>query len=411
MSPSSTSYAGNTGTTGTAGASPPGTTASSAAPPDLDLTIVIPCLNEAGTLPIVVEKGLRTLARLGLRGEVLVADNGSTDGSVELAEGLGARVVHVPARGYGNALRHGMAAARGRWLVMGDADATYDFEEIDPFVDELRRGADFVMGTRLPPGRIEPGANPWLNRKLGTPVLTFVLNRLFGTRIHDTNCGMRALTREAFDRLGLRSEGMEFASEMVIKAALHRLRIAEVPVTLYPDRRGRAPHLRRWRDGWRHLEFMLLHAPDQLLFLPGVVGIALGLLLILPVAFGPQYLAGHVFDFHYLFYGGALVLVGVQGVMGSVLVRDVVGGVVMRPNRLARAVAQWFTFGRGLLLGGVLFAAGAVLELVVLWVWIRGGFGPMHEPRRSVLGMLLMAVGNEIAIFSFLHAVLRRHLR
>ncbi len=398
MSPSTAPAAGSPGTP-------------SAPAPELDLTIVIPCLDEAGTLPVVIEKGLRTLARLGLRGEVLVADNGSTDGSVELAEALGARVVHVPARGYGNALRHGMAAARGRWLVMGDADATYDFEELDPFVAELRRGAEFVMGTRLPPGRIMPGANPWLNRKVGTPALTFVLNRLFGTRIHDTNCGMRALTREAFDRLGLRSEGMEFASEMVIKAALHRLRMAEVPVTLYPDRRGRAPHLRRWRDGWRHLEFMLLHAPDQLLFLPGLAGIALGLLLILPVAFGPQYLAGHVFDFHYLFYGGALVLVGVQGVMGSVLVRDVVGGVVMRPNRLAGAVARWFTFGRGLLVGGVLFAAGVVLELVVLAVWIRGGFGPMHEPRRSVLGMLLMAVGNEIAIFSFLHGVLRRHLR
>jgi glycosyltransferase involved in cell wall biosynthesis len=378
---------------------------------DLELTVLIPCLNEAKTLPAVIEKGLGAIRRLGLRGEVLVSDNGSTDGSVELAERLGARVVHAPARGYGNALRHGMAAARGAWIVMGDADDTYSFEEIDPFVRELRAGSDFVMGTRLPPGKMLPGANPWLNRNVGTPALTFVLNRLFGTRIRDANCGMRALTQRAFHQLGLASEGMEFASEMVIKAGLHRLRMTEVPVTLYPDKRGKPPHLRRWRDGWRHLEFMLLHAPDQLLFFPGLVAIAMGLLLTVPVAFGPCHLFGRLFDFHYLFYGGALLLVGLQGAMGALLVRDIVGGVMMRPNRLATALSSWFTFGRGITLGGVLFAAGVALEAVVLGVWITGGFGPMSEPRRSVIGMLLMAAGTEIAVFSFLHGVLRRHLR
>lgn len=376
----------------------------------LDLTIVVPCLNEAKTLPPVIEKGLAAMERLGLRGEVLVSDNGSTDGSVELAERLGARVVRCPDRGYGNALRYGMASARGRWIVMGDADDTYDFHEIDPFVRELRAGADFVMGTRLPPGRMEPGANPWLNRHVGTPALTFVVNRLFGTRIRDTNCGMRGLTRETFERLQLRSEGMEFASEMVIKAALHGVRIAEVPVTLYPDRRGRRPHLRRWRDGWRHLEFMLLHAPDQLLFVPGVLAVLAGLLVTVPVAFGPRYLFGRLFDFHYLFYGGACVLVGLQGIMGAVLVRDAVGGVVMRPNRVASAISRWLTFGRGLFAGGLCFAAGLALEAAVLASWVAGDFGPMYEPRRSVLGMLLMGSGTEIAVFSFLHAVLRKHL-
>lgn len=378
---------------------------------ELDLTLVVPCLNEARTIGAVVGKSLSALARLGLRGEVLVSDNGSIDGSIEIARGLGARVVHCPDRGYGNALRFGMSQARGRWIIMGDADDTYNFEEIDPFVTQFRAGAEFVMGTRLPPGQMLPGANPWLNRHVGTPALTFVLNRLFGTGIHDTNCGMRGLTRSAFDRLDLKSDGMEFASEMVIKAALNRLRIAEVPVTLYPDRRDRAPHLRRWRDGWRHLEFMLLHAPDQLLFFPGALVAAIGLLLIIPVALGPRYVLGHLFDFHSLFYGGTGVLIGLQGIMGSILIRDVVGGIVMRPNRAASALSRWFTFGRGLALGGVLFAGGLALELLVVAIWIRAGFGPMSEPRRSVLGMLLMGVGVEIAVFSFLHGVLRRHLR
>jgi hypothetical protein len=296
-------------------------------------------------------------------------------------------------------------------IIMGDADDTYDFGEIEPFVRAMQRGADLVMGTRLPPGRILPGSNPWLNRHVGTPALTFILNRLFGTRIRDTNCGMRGLTKTCFEKLDLRSTGMEFASEMVVKAGLHGVRIEEVPVTLHPDRRDRAPHLRRWRDGWRHLEFMLLHAPDQLLFFPGLVGLVLGLFLSIPVSLGPQRFFGRLFDFHYLFYGGALVLAGLQGVMGAILIRDLVGGVIMRPNRFATALARWFTFSRGLMLGGVLMVGGTLLELTVLYIWVRGNFGPLYEPRRSVLGMLLMGLGAEIAIFSLLHAVLRQHLR
>jgi glycosyltransferase involved in cell wall biosynthesis len=379
--------------------------------PTLDVSIVIPCLNEAKTIGTVIEKALRGIERLGIRGEVLVSDNGSSDGSVELARRVGARVVHAPERGYGNALRFGMSAASGRMLIMADADDTYDLGEIERFVQAMQDGADLVMGTRLPPGRILPGANPWMNRHVGTPVLTFILNRLFGTRIRDTNCGMRGLTRECFDRLNLLATGMEFASEMVIKAGLHGARLVEVPVTLHPDRRGRPPHLRRWHDGWRHLEFMLLHAPDQLLFFPGLAALALGLLLTVPVSFGPQHVFGRLFDFHYLFYGGALVTVGVQGVMGAILVRDLVGGVIMRPNRIATALAGWLTLLRGLVLGGSLAAAGACLEVAVFCVWVQGNFGPLNEPRRSVLGMLLIGLGAEIAIFSFLHATLRKHLR
>jgi glycosyltransferase involved in cell wall biosynthesis len=383
----------------------------SAAPGELEVSVVIPCLDEATTLGACIEKAQAALRALGVSGEVVVSDNGSNDGSVELATALGARVVHAPARGYGNALRYGMSHARGRMLVMGDADDTYDFLEIGGFVARLRDGADLVMGTRLPPGRILPGANPWLHRHVGTPVLTFVLNRLFGTHIRDTNCGMRALTRATFERLDLRAEGMEFASEMVIKAGLHRVRIDEVPVTLHPDRRGRRPHLRRWRDGWRHLEFMLLHAPDQLLFYPGMIALILGLVLAVPVSFGPQRILGRVFDFHLLFYGGALVLVGLQGVLGAIVVRGLVGGVVMRPNRLATAIATWFDFKRGLVVGGALFAAGLVLDAVVLVQWLASHLGSLLEPRRTVLGMLLMGAGTEVAVLSFLHGVLRKHLR
>jgi glycosyltransferase involved in cell wall biosynthesis len=388
-------------------APPPGASRSGAVGPEV--SIVIPCLNEVKTLGAVIEKGLGALAGLGLEGEVLVADNGSTDGSVALAERLGARVVPVAARGYGNALRHGMRAARGRLLVMGDADDTYDFGELERFVARWREGSEFVMGTRLPPGTILPGANPWLNRHLGTPVLTFVLNRLFGTRIRDVNCGMRAIDRVRFLELDLRSEGMEFASEMLIKAAVAGLTMAEVPVTLHPDRRGRPSHLRRWQDGWRHLEFMLLHAPDQLLYLPGLLLILVGLACSVPVSLGPLSLLGRTYDFHFLFLGGALVLIGLQGVLGAILVRDLARGRVFRPNRFLSALAEQLTLGRSIAAGAVLFTLGFLSDGYLLLTWASSHFGPLHEPRAGLLALLFMAVGAEVGLFGFLHAALRRH--
>jgi glycosyltransferase involved in cell wall biosynthesis len=377
--------------------------------PRPSLSVVVPCLNEAGTLAAVIEKAKRAIDSLGISGEIVVADNGSTDGSVELATRLGARVVHVEARGYGNALRRGMQATRGDLLILGDADDTYDFGELDRFAAAHAAGADFIMGTRLPPGVILPGANPWLNQTVGTPILTFILNRLFGTHIRDVNCGMRAITRRAFEDLDLRSEGMEFASEMVIKAAVQGLRMAEVPVTLHPDRRGRASHLNRWHDGWRHLEFMLLHAPDQLLFLPGLVLATLGLLLAVPVSIGPVRILGHAFDFHFLFLGGVLVLIGLQGLLGAMLVRDVARGRVLRPNRLLSQLSDWLTFGKGLGLGVAIFVIGMIVDAMVLRAWVQAGFGALLEPRRGVTGLLLMTVGAELGLCAFLHAALRKH--
>jgi glycosyltransferase involved in cell wall biosynthesis len=374
----------------------------------LDLSVVIPCLNEAGTLAIVIEKARRACEALGLSGEIVVADNGSTDGSPEIAARAGARVVHVKERGYGNALRHGARAAKGRLLVMGDADDTYDFGEMGRFVERLEQGADFVMGTRLGPGRILPGANPWLHRRVGTPALTFALNRLFGLRIRDVNCGMRGITRAKFAELDLRSSGMEFASEMLIKAAVMQLRIEEVPVTLHPDRRPGRSHLRRWSDGWRHLEFMLLHAPDQLLFLPGLVLLLLALVLSVPVSAGPVRILGHNFDFHFLFLGGAMALIGLQGIVGALLVRDVADK-VLRPNRLLSAISEWLTLGRGLFVAAGMFLLGFALDAVVLFKWIHENFGSLNEPRLSVLGLLIMTVGAELAICAFLHAALKKH--
>ncbi|MCC7197683.1 glycosyltransferase family 2 protein [Candidatus Peregrinibacteria bacterium] len=220
-----------------------------------EVSIIIPCLNEAATLPIVIEKALRSFKRLHLKGEVVVADNGSTDGSVKVASKFGARVVHCSQKGYGNALRCGFKNAKGKYLIMGDADDSYDFSRIDKFIDELKNGTDLVMGTRLK-GTIHKGAMPALHRYLGTPVLTFLINIFFGIKISDCNCGMRGLTRTAFDKLQMVSGGMEFASEMVIKAGIKKLKIKEIPIHFYPDKRGRKPHLKTWSDGWRHLKFI-----------------------------------------------------------------------------------------------------------------------------------------------------------
>lgn len=249
---------------------------------ELELSVVIPALNEERTIAHCVEKALQALKAIGAPGEVLVADNGSTDRTREVAEKLGARVVPVDGKGYGKALRGGFSAARGRYMIMGDADGSYDFEQAPRYVEKLRAGCDFVVGNRFK-GVISPGAMPFLNRYLGTPVLTTIMNILFQTGLGDMNCGMRGLTKEAFDRMGLKADGMEFATEMIVKASLLRMKIAEVPCDLRKDLRDRPPHLRRWRDGWRHLRFMLLFSPTGTFIVPGATLSVLGALGLLGV--------------------------------------------------------------------------------------------------------------------------------
>ena len=235
---------------------------------EIEVSVVIPCLNEEKTLPACIETAKSAMQKAHISGEIIISDNGSTDQSVKVATAHGARVVHAPRKGYGNAIICGMRAAQGKFLVMGDADGSYNFNDIPKFISPLRDGVDFVMGSRMK-GTIHPGAMPFLNRHLGTPVLTFLINLFFGPRISDVNCGMRALTKKAFDRLHLRAGGMEFASEMIIKASLSGLNIVEIPTSLFPDNRDRPPHLRPFRDGWRHLRFLLLFTPTWLFLIPG----------------------------------------------------------------------------------------------------------------------------------------------
>ena len=278
----------------------------------VEVSVVIPCLNEANSLAYCVDKARKALQEAGLSGEVVVADNGSTDGSIEIAEEHGARVIRVTQRGYGAALRAGIAGARGPFIIMGDADDSYDFSDVPRFVEKLREGNDIVLGNRFR-GEIKPGAMPPLHRYFGNPGLTAVLNTLFHAHIGDGYCGMRGFTRGLYDRLDLRSSGMEFALEMVIKSAQIGARMAEIPIVLWPDKRGRAPHLRSFRDGWRSLRFMLLYAPNWLFLLPGSALVLAGLALVFWLLPGPRQISSHVvLDIHTMIFGVIFTLLGVQ---------------------------------------------------------------------------------------------------
>jgi hypothetical protein len=288
---------------------------------ELELTILMPCLNEAETIEVCVRKALGFLKRSGVSGEVLIADNGSTDGSQGLAESQGARVVAVPERGYGAALLGGIKAAKGRYVIMGDADDSYDFENLDTMVERLRAGADLVMGNRFL-GGIEKGAMPFLHRYLGNPVLSFIGKLFFKIPVSDFHCGLRGFNRESMLSLGLQSPGMEFASEMVVKSALHERRIEEVPTTLRPDGRSRPPHLKTWRDGWRHLRFLLLHSPEWLFLFPGLIMIGLGVAGVSMLAHGAVQITPHIeLDIHTLVAACFSFLIGTQLVMFSALAR------------------------------------------------------------------------------------------
>ncbi len=370
---------------------------------DLELTVVIPCLNESETLAGCIRRALGALRDHGIRGEVVVSDNGSTDGSQELARREGARVVDCPVRGYGAALQWGFAAARGRFVIMGDADQSYDFGLAPRFLEKAREGYDIVMGSRLR-GTIEPGAMPALHRYLGTPVLTFVLNRFFGTGISDCNCGMRCIRRAIFDELEIVSPGMEFASEMIVKAAVHGARIAEIPIDFYRDRRSRRPHLRRWRDGWRHLRLLAWHAPDHTMSLPGLAMLAAGLPLALSQIGGPFWLGPAFFDIHYMILGITLSLVGT-----SALLMGIVVGVAMPPGRVRHVplfarVHRWFTFDRAALVAALLLLAGLALDGFVLAFWLATRRGPLTPEftRLTLFGMLLLALGAQLGLSALL---------
>jgi hypothetical protein len=372
-------------------------------PSVLELSVVIPCLNEATTIAPCVREALDAMQVHGINGEVVVSDNGSTDGSIEIATAAGARVVSCPTRGYGAALEWGFRHARGRFVLMGDGDQSYDFSLLPRFLAEARNGHPFVIGSRLR-GRIEPGAMPPLHRYVGTPILTAILNRLFGTRISDCNCGMRCLDRELFLRLGVVSPGMEFASEMIVKAAVHDVRITEVPIDFRKDRRNRRPHLRPFHDGWRHLRLLLSHAPDHMMTLPGIVMLTLGLLLVLTQLMGRVSLGGAHLDIHYMILGVTLSLIGTSATTLGLVIGVTMPSGRVRHLPLLRAAHRWYSFDRAARLAAVLFAGGLLSDVFVLGYWLYHDRGvlTLAFTRLTLYGLLLIAMAVQIALSALL---------
>jgi hypothetical protein len=370
-------------------------------PSTVKVSVVIPCLNETASIERCVGRALEALEGQGWRGEVIVADNGSEDGSAELAKAAGALVVFEPRRGYGSAYLAGFAAATGEYIVMADADLTYDFGDIPRFVEELDGGADLVMGDRMK--GIQPGAMPWLHRYVGNPVLTGILNLFFRTGVRDAHCGMRAVRREVLPRLDLRTTGMEFASEMVIRAGKAKLDIAEIPIHYHP-REGDSK-LSSFRDGWRHLRFLLVHSPNWLFIVPGAAMAAVGVLVALTVLLQIQVL-GREWDLHAMVAGALLMIVGTQ-VLALGLCAHAYGTYFMgeKDPWFDRMRAR-FSLEHGLLLGGTIMAAGLVMAAVIVGIWIDRGFGELSEERLAVLAATLLIVGLQVFFSSFLISIL-----
>jgi glycosyltransferase involved in cell wall biosynthesis len=365
------------------------------------VSVVIPCLNEAQNIEQCVSAALESIVRMGVPGEVVVADNGSHDGSAELAERAGARVVHESRRGYGSAYLAGFAASQGRYIVMADADLTYDFADIPRFVAALEDGAEMAIGDRM--DNIKPGAMPWLHQYVGNPLLTGLLNALFKTGIKDAHCGMRALRRDVLERLDLRTTGMEFASEMVIRASKENLRIAEFPIEYHP--RGGESKLSSFRDGWRHLRFLLVHSPTHLFIVPGALLAGLGALIVALVGGGLE-VAGRSWGIHALIGGSMLMIVGTQ-VVGLGLCAHAYGTYFMgeRDPWFDRMRAR-FRLEHGLLLGGVFMLAGIVTGGIIVGTWISHGLGSLSDERLAVIAASLVIVGIQIFFSSFLLSIL-----
>jgi hypothetical protein len=376
----------------------------------VELTILMPCLDEAETLATCVRKARAFLAASGVQGEVLVADNGSIDGSRAIGLAEGARVVEVAERGYGAALKAGMQAARGRFVVMGDADDSYDFSRLMPFVEGLRGGSDLVIGNRFR-GGIAPGAMPFLHRYLGNPVLSFLGRLFFGVGVRDFHCGLRGFDRGRFLALGLASNGMEFASEMVVKASLAGYRISEVPTTLARDGRSRAPHLRTWRDGWRHLRFLLVHSPRWLFMLPGVAlgalgGAAMAVIGVRSISIGSLNL-----DVHTLSYAGAAIVLGVQMVLFAVLTKSMgIRHGWLPAGREGGGMLAAFTLERCLVAAVLMFLAGVAMSLYAVYLWAARDFGvldPRATMRWVIPSVTLMGVGGQVGLAAFFLEALR----
>jgi glycosyltransferase involved in cell wall biosynthesis len=375
----------------------------------VEVSVVLPCLNERETVGTCVSNAIDALQAAGLSGEVIVADNGSTDGSVEIAQSAGARVVYVKQRGYGNALRGGIQTARGSYVVMGDSDNSYDLRHIPRFIERLKNGADLAMGDRFR-GGIRKGAMPFLHRYLGNPVLTALGRVFFHSPCHDFHCGLRAFRKESYDRMDIRSTGMEFASEMVVKASLLRMKVSEVPTTLSPDGRNHAPHLRTWHDGWRHLRFLLMYSPRWLFLYPGIASLLLGLAVCLWLLPGPRRIGDVVFDVHTLAYAFGSILVGFQLLAFAVFTKvfAITEGLLPEDPRFD----QFFDYVKletGLAVGALLVLGGIFGSLFALSGWARTSFGPLNS--QSMLRIVMPSVfaltlGAQVIFSSFFLSIL-----
>lgn len=372
----------------------------------------MPCLNEAETLEKCIRKALAGIEKEKVRGEIIVADNGSVDGSIEIAARLGARVVHVKEKGYGSALRGGIEGARGKWIIMGDSDDSYDFSEIGGFIRELRNGAEMVMGCRLPQGggTIHPGAMPWKNRWIGNPSLSFIGRLFFGCPVTDFHCGLRAFTKTAYQTIDPRTTGMEFASELVIKGTLRKMRITEVPISLHKDGRSRPPHLKPWRDGWRHLRFMLLFSPRWLFFWPGLCLMLFGSLMGIPLAIHPIHLGSIVLDTNTLLIAGLMVATGLQVLYFGAFVRRYATAHGLLPEtRSLRLLLSIFSLERGIIAGAILLAGSLAFLLMAFLKWKGAGFGGLSYPeslRLVIPTVILGLMGVQTVFSSFLLSIL-----
>ena len=375
----------------------------------IEVSIVMPCLDEAETLATCIRKARSAIESGGLSAEIIVADNGSTDGSPLIAKELGARVVDVARKGYGSALLGGIAAARGEFVVMGDADDSYDFTAIAPLIAKLREGYDLVMGNRFS-GEIQAGAMTWSHRWVGNPALTRLSRLFFRTPVGDMHCGLRAFRKDAIDSLRLRATGMEFASEMVIKASLRRMKIAEVPVTLSPDGRSRPPHLRTWRDGWRHLRFMLLFSPRWLFLYPGVALLGGGVIVGALLETGPRRIGSVTFDIHTLLLAGFACLIGFQLVVFAVFTKVfAMERGFHPPSATYYRLFDYVKLETGLAVGGLMFAVGVLGIVAAVFSWGALGFGnldPRLTMREIIPAAVLLTLGVQTVFASFFLSIL-----
>jgi glycosyltransferase involved in cell wall biosynthesis len=381
-------------------------------PQTIELSIVMPCLNEADTLAACIERAWRGLRENGISGEVIVADNGSTDGSIEIAERAGARVVPVAARGYGSALMGGIAVARGRFVVMGDADESYDFLEVPRFIEKLRAGLDLVQGCRLPAGggTVRPGAMPFLHRWWGNPMFSLLARWWFRAPVNDVYCGLRGFRKEFQQALDQRCTGMEFATEMIIKSSLHGARIGEVPITLHPDgRKSHAPHLRTFRDGWRTLRFFLVCTPRWLFLMPGIALVALGLLGY-AIALPGVKIGRATFDAHTLLFASLAMMLGYQSALFAVFTKTfAISEKLLPPDKMLTRFFELVKLETGLLAGALLLLGGALLLLGAIWQWQAADFGRLDysETMRWVIpGATLTALGSQTILASFFVSIL-----